>query len=100
LQKSFLRCSAWCCGFFLQFREGLVYSYDQLFGQEERADFSGVSNFTRKWGWYNSIFAIANGDITKFEHITKLNVHECLTFLTFSKEKNELEARQIKSKFK
>jgi hypothetical protein len=43
--------------------------------------------------------AIANGDVTKFEYITKLNVHECLTYLTYTKEKNEIEARNIKSKF-
>ena len=89
------------CGcFFLQFRQGLITSYAELFGQEERADLSGVSNFTTKWGWYNSIYGLSNGDITKFEHITKLGVHECLTYLTYTKEKNELEARQIKSKFK
>tara|TARA_R110001632_G_scaffold3882_1_gene16997 strand:- start:1 stop:258 length:258 start_codon:yes stop_codon:yes gene_type:complete len=82
------------------FTEGLISNYDELFGQEEREGFSTVSNFTAKYGWYNSLFAISNGDITKFEHITKLGMHECLTFLAFTKEKNEIESRQIKSKFK
>ena len=86
--------------FFLSFRERLVGSYDELFGQEEREGFSTVSNFTSKYGWFNSLYAIASGDITKFEHITKLNVHECLTFLEYTKEKNQIEAAQIKSKFK
>ena len=38
--------------------------------------------------------------LTKFEYITKLNVYECLTFLEYTKEKNQIEAAQIKSKFK
>jgi hypothetical protein len=71
-----------------------------FFEQTERGEFSAISGFTTKWGWYNSIYAIANGDITRFENITKLNVHECLTYLTYTKEKNEIEARNIKSKFK
>jgi hypothetical protein len=78
----------------------LFDSYAELFEQSERGELSAISGFTTEWGWYNSIYGIAQGDITKFEHITKLNVHECLTYLTFTKEKNEIEARQIKNKFK
>ena len=86
--------------FFLQFRQRLIDSYSELFEQTERGELSAISGFTAKWGWYNSVYALANGDITRFENITKLNVHECLTYLTYTKEKNEIEARNIKSKFK
>jgi hypothetical protein len=51
-------------------------------------------------GWYQSIYALAQGDIRRFEHITELGVHQCLTLLTFEKEKAEIEAQQMKSKFK
>ena len=95
-----LRCSSRSYCFFLHFRQRLVGSYAELFGEEEREGFSTVSNFTSKYGWFNSLYAIADGDITKFEYITKLNVYECLTFLEYTKEKNQIEAAQIKSKFK
>ena len=35
----------------------------------------------------------------KFEDITKLNVYQCFTMLSFMKEKTEMEAQQIKNKF-
>ena len=50
-------------------------------------------------GWYQSLYALAQGDIGRFEDITKLNAHQCLYALSFMKDKAELEARQIKSKF-
>ncbi len=86
--------------FFLQFRNGTVEEYDTLF-QQSGGDggLSRASNFSNKWGWYQSIYGLANGDITRFEDITKLNIHQCFTMLSFMKEKAELEAKQIKSKF-
>ena len=84
--------------FFLQFRDGLIESYAELFG-ERRDELSAASNFGRKWGWYQSLYALAQGDIGRFEDITKLNAHQCLYALSFMKDKAELEARQIKSKF-
>ena len=36
----------------------------------------------------------------KLDDVTKLNVHKCLYHLTFMKEKTQLEARNIKNKFK
>ena len=75
-------------------------SYDELFNGNGRQELTRVSQFGGKWGWYSSVYALAQQDIRRFENITKLNVHECLTYLTYTKEKNEIEARNIKSKFK
>lgn len=83
---------------FLQFRDGLVSSYDELFGGGGN-EHSAAANFGRKWGWYQSLFGLSQGDITKFKNITKLNVHECLYALSFMKEKADLESRNIKNKF-
>ena len=86
--------------FFLQFRNGIVEGYDSLFGQTTTdGDLSRSANFGRKWGWYQSIYGLANGDITRFEDITKLNIHQCFTMLSFMKEKAQLESQQIKNKF-
>jgi hypothetical protein len=76
-----------------------VQNYDELFGGQGDGGLTSTSQFGSKWGWYSSIYALAQSDIRRFENITKLKMHECLMFLTFEKEKNELEAKQIKKKF-
>ncbi len=91
-----------CCikfhTFFLSFRDGLVSSYDELFGGGGDGH-SATANFGRKWGWYQSLFSLAQGDIRRFENITKLNIHTCLYALSFMKDKAEAESKQMKSKF-
>lgn len=89
----------WVLSFFLSFRERLMQNYDELFGGQGDGGISSTSQFGSKWGWYSSIYALSQSDIRRFEDITKLKMHECLMFLTFEKEKNELEAKQIKKKF-
>ena len=86
--------------FFVEFRNRLVESYDELFGQGGSTSLDAVSQFSTKWGWYNSIYGLAQGDITRFENITKLNVHECFMMLSFMKDKAEVEAKRIKQNFK
>ena len=34
------------------------------------------------------------------DKVTRQNIHKCLTMLSFIKEKEELEAREIENKFK
>jgi hypothetical protein len=84
----------------VEFRARLIETYDELFAGQSDGSLDGVSNFARKWGWYQSIYGLSQGDITRFESITELNVHSCFMMLSFMKEKNELEAKQIKKKFK
>ena len=50
-------------------------------------------------GWYQSLFGLSQGDIRRFEDITKLNIHTCLYALSYMKEKAEVESKNIKSKF-
>ena len=64
--------------FFLSFRERVVESYDSLFGGSSEQGLDSTSNFGTKWGWYQSIYAIAQGDVTKFKNITKLPLFQCL----------------------
>ena len=87
--------------FFFIIRDGLIENYAELFTGGGEQGYSAAANFSRKWGWYQSLFSgLAQGDITRFKNITKLNIHECLYALSFMKEKSELEAKQIKSKMK
>ena len=86
--------------FFVEFRTRLIESYDELFGGGGNGSLDSVSQFSKKWGWYQSIYTLAHGDVRRFEDITELDVHTCFMMLTFEKEKNELEAKQIKKNFK
>ena len=53
-------------------------------------------SFGKKWGWYQSIYAAAGGDILKFERITKLPITQLMMWLMFEKEKTEIELKNIK----
>lgn len=83
--------------FFLQFRDRLIDNYPELFEGTGGEQFSAISQFGTKWGWYQSIYALSNGDITKFEDITQLGVHKCFLMLAFMKEKADLEMKQLKN---
>ena len=86
--------------FFLQFRDGIIETYDSLFQQSTGdGSYSRADNFGKKWGWYQSIYGLSNGCIERFENITKLNMHQCFTMLSFMKEKAEIESQNIKNKF-
>ena len=52
-----------------------------------------------KMGWYQSIYQLAQGDITRYNKITKLNLHECLMAIELKKDKAEANKKNIKSKF-
>jgi hypothetical protein len=86
-----------CYCFFLQFRQRIIESYDSLFGEGHGGtEYSATANFGQKWGWYSSIYAIAQGDLNRFDKVTRLPINQCLTYLTFEKEKNKIEADLIK----
>ena len=84
----------------MEFRSRLIEGYDGLFGGGGNDSLDAISSFGKKWGWYQSVYTLAKGDVRRFEDISELNIHTCFTMLTFEKEKNELEAKQIKKNFK
>jgi hypothetical protein len=85
----------------LDVRKRIVAKYDSLFriGDSEESegigDFSEGAQFAKQWGWYQSIYALAKGDVTKFDEVTELGLLKCLTYLTFEKQKVEIEQRQL-----
>ena len=87
----------------MEFRKGVVGSYTQLFGdtdeeteQEQQNDFSEENQFAKQWGWYQSIYAVAKGDVTKFDEVLRMELFTVLNFLTFEKQKNRIEINQLK----
>ena len=57
---------------------------------------SASAGFSAKWGWYQSIYGLTNGDILKYNEITKSKLHTCLMHLAFEKDKYELEQQILK----
>ena len=92
-----MTCSIWFNGFFLEFKKRIAESYTELFGESNgSADFSRTAGFSQKWGWYQSIYGLANGNILHFNEITKQKLHKCLMQLAFEKDKYELEQHLLK----
>ena len=90
----------------MEFRKRIITGYAILFGDgddEEQGsdnDFSERAQFSKQWGWYQSIYALAQGDLTKFEQVTKLRLTAALTLLTFEKQKQGIENRELKRQLK
>tara|TARA_R100001377_G_scaffold12725_1_gene6378 strand:- start:223 stop:477 length:255 start_codon:yes stop_codon:yes gene_type:complete len=84
----------------LEFNKRIAELYTELFGEGNQGGTDERSGFSRKWGSYSELYALAQGDITRFTEVTKLPLHQCLMYLAFEKEKAELETRMIKNKFK
>ena len=87
--------------FFFAFTEILAELYPDLYNRDDQDDpkesnFDSSSNFGRKWGLYSTIAAIAGNDPTRFDAVTRLTVHECLTFLSYKRDLTILEANQHK----
>jgi hypothetical protein len=87
----------------LEFRKGVTTSYHQLFGDDadendesQQSDFSEETQFGKQWGWYQSIYAVAKGDIRKFDEVLRIELFTILNFLTFEKQKNRIEINQLK----
>ena len=87
--------------FFLSFREKIMQIYDGLFTPSAKAEsnFNIGEGFGKKWGWYQSIYALAGKDVSRISEVTKISLHQCLIWLEFEKEKNDLEQKMIKNAY-
>jgi len=82
----------------LRFKQGVIRDYPDLFGDpdaEPTYNLTSEGNFGRKWGWLSSVDHLAQGDVSKYDSVTKLPLHLCLTKLVFDAEKNDLERKAI-----
>lgn len=84
---------------FLSFRKRTTELFEELFnGTSSDGGTTASDGFGRKWGWYQSIYALARGDVSRFDKITSLPHQKCLLWLEFEKEKTQLEIKMIKRK--
>jgi len=72
--------------FFIQFVNGLAERYAEIFDGDGVAS-QHQANFAKKWGSYTTIVELANGDITKFDSITKEPLEKCFLYLCYRADK-------------
>ena len=89
----------------MQFKQTLISQFSFLFGQTigkqgdgELEDFSLEGQFGKRWGWFNAFHTLSQGDATKFEQTAKINVYTALTYLSYIKDKNDIERKLMKRK--
>ena len=56
---------------------------------EGNKDAIATEDFASKWGWFGVMHRLCREDISKLESITKLNLLECLTWLSYETDLNE-----------
>jgi hypothetical protein len=69
----------------LEFRKRIVEDFAIIFDgtSEEDTGTSEGQDFADKWGYFGIMYRLCNGDISKLEQITKLNLMECFTWLSY-----------------
>jgi hypothetical protein len=82
--------------FFLDFAQRLRERFEPLYTERSGTVGTSEAGFGKKWGWYQSIYAAAQGDILRFNSVTKLPITQLMTWLMFEKEKTEIEIKNIK----
>ena len=76
----------------MDFRKTIVSDFALVFDQEqseEQQERIIEQGFGEKWGWFGIMHRLTNQDISKLENITKLNLLECLTWLSYETELNQ-----------
>lgn len=86
----------------MDFRERVIKDFPSVFGKGdgEGGGLTASENFARKWGWYISIVKLADGKFLNMDEATSKPLFQALTFLSFEKERMDLEAKELKKKLK
>ena len=85
----------------MEFKKRIVETYSELFTEPERSGVATTSDsFVAKWGWFQSIYGLSNGDIRNIHEVTKLKMHQCLYMLSFEKDKAKVEESILKANAK
>ena len=74
----------------MEFRERIVEDFAIIFDgttEQDGQEFASES-FAEKWGWLGVMHRLCNQDISNLESVTKLNLLECLTWLSYETDLN------------
>lgn len=79
-----------------------MQGYPSIYGEgdEGGSDLSAMGGFSKRWGWYHLFYALANGDVTRFEEVSKLNLSFAFTHATYEKEKSDIERQQLEKAYR
>tara|TARA_R100000093_G_C1899841_1_gene59537 strand:+ start:125 stop:382 length:258 start_codon:yes stop_codon:yes gene_type:complete len=69
----------------LDFRKRIVEDFAVVFNAESNEDDKRIvsESFAEKWSWFGVMYRLAGGQIVNLDKITRLNLLECLTWLSF-----------------
>jgi hypothetical protein len=76
----------------LPFVERIREEYTEVYGGGT-SEGQQASDYFAKWEWYSTIYALAKGNILKFDKVLKLNVHEVHVFLAHKMDLQKLKAK-------
>jgi hypothetical protein len=79
-------CTLWSTFFFIQFVNGLVERYPEIFDGGGSPS-QHQANFAKKWSSYATIVELADGDITRFDIISEQPLEKCLMYLAYRADK-------------
>ena len=76
--------------FFLSFRESIVNDFGIIFDAQADGNDEAIASesFAEKWSWFGVMYRLTNADISKLDAITKLNLLEALTWLSYETDLN------------
>ena len=76
----------------MDFRKRIIKDFAIIFERKysENDDIEAGETFVDKWGYFGIMYKLTNGDISKLEKITKLNLMEALTWLCYETDLNSL----------
>tara|TARA_R110002051_G_scaffold271263_2_gene331612 strand:+ start:73 stop:345 length:273 start_codon:yes stop_codon:yes gene_type:complete len=77
-------------GFFLAFRDGILENYAIIFNGTDSSDRESITDgdFAERWGWFGIMYRLTNGNIVNLDSISKLNLLECLTWISYETDLN------------
>jgi hypothetical protein len=81
----------------LEFRKRFNQLYPEIFGESEGK--TDEHQFNKKWGWMGFIHLLTDGDVTKFDAVSKLPMHTNAMWAAYKSDLATLE-RQIINKAK
>ena len=75
----------------MEFRERIVEDFAIVFNGTNSEDTEGFTDetFAERWGWFGVMYRLTNGEIVNLERITKLDLLECLTWLSYETDLND-----------
>lgn len=67
----------------MAYRRDISERFSPLFGKVGEGETDPMS---AKWGWYQTIYALANGNYLDIDRVTQTKVEEALAYLTYERD--------------